>query len=134
GSRPPRPMLRFPTASERERDGSCCARRRVRKELEQKFIAGGDRSMLPDNTVQTRSSYPIAFQLYDETGDEVLTISDSGGQREQLVIRTTARDAIKVQPKGTKAAANNYHFALAFRKGTLASNAIGRAAPETSRS
>ena len=26
--------------------------------------------MLPDDTVQTRSSYPIAFQLYDETGDQ----------------------------------------------------------------
>ncbi|HEY0603040.1 MAG TPA: hypothetical protein VGD58_09025 [Herpetosiphonaceae bacterium] len=87
------------------------------------------------DAAQMRSSFPIAFQLCNESGDEVLPIADdSSGQRVQLVIGNTARDTIQLQlksdPQNNKANTKLYHFALIFRKGTLASSAISGALPE----
>src|SRR5215217_3785248 len=65
-------------------------------------------------------SHPISFHLLDPNGNSVLGIFDGKGQTSKLEIKNTSRqDWLLKQLTSDAPSAQNHHFEVKFRAGTL---------------
>jgi hypothetical protein len=76
------------------------------------------------STAAFRKTHPVDFNLFDDDDQQVLYIDDSpDGHNLHLEIRNTSRQSIDLIPPASadivKATAENNHFELRFRPGTL---------------
>ena len=73
--------------------------------------------------MNTPTSFPIGFDLYDEEEEQILFITDDVvGQELTLDITNTSDQPITLQNLTGAASKTNHHFELVFRPGTLYNN------------
>lgn len=73
--------------------------------------------------MNTPTSFPIGFDLYDEDEEQILFITDDVvGQELNLDITNTSDQPISLRSLTGTASKENYHFELVFRPGTLYNN------------
>jgi microcystin-dependent protein len=86
------------------------------------------RDMESDQTASSayRKTHPLGFNLYDDDDQQVLYIDDDpSGHVLNLEINNTSQQAIALlRPESNVASADNYHFELRFRPGTLNAAAL----------
>ena len=73
-----------------------------------------------------RKTHPLGFNLYDDDDQQVLYIDDDpSGHVLNLEIHNTSQQSIALnRPEGNAPSADNYHFELRFRPGTLNAAAL----------
>lgn len=73
-----------------------------------------------------RKTHPLGFNLYDENDQQVLYISDEpAGHVLNLEIHNTSQQSVALlRPDSATPGADNYHFELRFRPGTLPGGAL----------
>lgn len=72
-----------------------------------------------------RATYPIDFDLFDKDSQNVLYIEDNSDQLLTLNIRNASnQDIVLKDLSAAPLSATNYHFALRFRPGTLATTSV----------
>jgi hypothetical protein len=91
------------------------------------------RDMADDQTAAAsfRASYPLNFRLYDrEDNQQVIYITDHPQGREMgFEVSNSSRKAITLAaPSAPQVSAENHHFELRLRAGTLSADALGRLA------
>lgn len=74
----------------------------------------------PVSSASFRVSYPLDFSLTDEQGDQTLYIDETpGGLNMELTVSNSAAQAIELTAGTGTVGADNFHFELVFRPGTL---------------
>ncbi len=74
-----------------------------------------------------RSTHPIDFDLYDKDTQNVLYIEDVSDQQLTLQITNRATEQITLNTLSGAAGANNHHFVLRFRPGTISAASLSGA-------
>jgi hypothetical protein len=79
----------------------------------------------PASIARFRMAHPLDFRLTDDNDRHVLYIDDSGQSHNlNFEIVNTSGEAVTIPGGSGTAAADNYHFELRFRPGTLSAAAI----------
>lgn len=90
--------------------------------------------MLDDQTASAafHQTHPVEFSVYDEDEQPVLVVDDGRGGRELSVeVRSGSQRVIELtRPASPTPSADNHHFELKFRPGTLSAASLGAIALE----
>ena len=78
--------------------------------------------MTDSNTASFKQAYPIDLDLYDQDQQPNIYISDALGSQTTVEITNTATENLQLKALKNLVSKDNFHFALNFRPGTLATN------------